>query len=93
MLHPESTAYDLFDGDLYRINPLPVVMSEPAKRTQGKVDPRPGSRCRDVLGVRIRQALTFPLDGLPERACLTDKVGDLDISCFLVRSDEDSRCV
>ena len=82
MLHPESTAYDLFDGKTYQINPLPVVMSEPAKRTQGEVDPRL-KPLQNVLGVETDEARSaFPLDSLPERACLTDKVGDRDISVF-----------
>ncbi len=82
MLHPESTAYDLFDGKTYQINPLPVVMSEPAKRTQGRVDPRL-KPLQNVLGVETDEVRSaFPLDGLPERACLIDKVGDRDISVF-----------
>ncbi len=82
MLHPESTAYDLFDGDTYEINQLPLAMSESAKRTMGEVDSRL-KPLQNVLGVETDEARSaFPLNGIPERACLTDKVGDRDISVF-----------
>ncbi len=40
MLHPESTAYDLFDGSKYTVTALPELISDAAKRTLGKVDAR-----------------------------------------------------
>src|SRR5881392_3381044 len=40
MLHPESTAYNLFDGKKYRLAELPEDLSAPAKDSMGKVDPR-----------------------------------------------------
>jgi hypothetical protein len=40
MLHPESTAYDLFDGNKYALAELPAVMNSAAAKNMGKVDPR-----------------------------------------------------
>ncbi len=75
MLHPESTAYDLFDGHKYAVTALPTAMSDDAKRSMGDVDKRLDPMAM-VMGVRIGDAtMAFPLDGLRERACLVDKVG------------------
>src|SRR5881296_4195294 len=40
MLHPESTAYDLFDGKKYSVAELPSGLSREAKSTIGNVDAR-----------------------------------------------------
>jgi len=83
MLHPESTAYDLFDGKRYKVTELPTTMSDEAKRTMGEVDKRLDPMAT-VMGVRIGDAsLAFALDGLPERACLVDKVaGRYNVAVF-----------
>ena len=77
MLHPESTAYNLFDGKTYAVTPLPTRMSSEAKRSLSKkVDSRL-QPMTNVLGVefgKINKA--YRLDTLPERACVLDKVGD-----------------
>ena len=44
MLHPESTAYNLFDGKRYPVVDLPVDISPEAKATMGHVDSRHRSR-------------------------------------------------
>ena len=40
MLHPESTAYDLFDGKKYEVKELPTEISVEAKQSMGQVDDR-----------------------------------------------------
>jgi len=79
-LHPESTAYNLFDGTTYGVTPLPIRMSDEAKRSMGGVDQRLKSLA-NVLGVEFGAVnKAYPLDGLAERACLLDKVGDREIA-------------
>lgn len=76
MLHPESTAYDLYDGKKYELTELPTTLSSEAKRSMGEVDARLPPLAM-VMGVRIGDvAMAFPLDDLGERACLVDKIGD-----------------
>jgi uncharacterized protein DUF3179 len=67
MLHPESTAYDLFDGKKYSVTELPRNMSDEAQQTMGKVDARLAG-LTPVLGVET-SAMAFPLDLHKERAC------------------------
>ena len=54
MLHPESTAYDLFDGKKYPAAELPAVLSTEAKETMGVVDVRLKPQTR-VLGVELER--------------------------------------
>ena len=90
MLHPESTAYDQFDGKRYPLADLPTEQSDGSKQTLGKVDPRLPPDAR-VLGVRVGTVtMAFPLEGLPERACLNDKVGDWSISVFWYAATQSS---
>jgi hypothetical protein len=82
MLHPESTAYNLFGGKKYPTAELPAHMSAEARQTMGSVDPRrpPSS---PVLGVEFRAGVrAYPLDALEERACITDTVGDETVAIF-----------
>ena len=85
MLHPESTAYDLFDGKTYEVTSLPTNMSSEAKRTMGAVDKRMATDAR-VLGVEFgeetKATKAYPLDKLAERACLIDEVGEEKIAVF-----------
>jgi hypothetical protein len=75
MLHPESTAYDLFDGKRYPAADLPMDMNPSARASMGSVDPRL-KPLANVMGVEIGSAYkAFPLDGLAERACFIDTVG------------------
>ena len=82
MLHPESTAYDLFEGTKYKVVPLPTEMSEAAQRSMDEVDARlPAMQA--VLGVKVGdQTKAYPLDENVERACFLDRVGDTDIAVF-----------
>ena len=74
MLHPESTAYNLFDGKRYTPTPLPTTLSETARRSLGTVDPRLKPAVR-VLGVETgNRQKAYSLAGLAERDCLRDTV-------------------
>lgn len=82
MLHPESTAYDLFDGKRYSQAALPTEISSEARETMGKTDPRLNTMT-NVLGVEIGGVVkAFPLDDKTERACFMDEVGDEKICVF-----------
>lgn len=75
MLHPESTAYDLFDGKRYPMAGLPTELSAEAKQNLGRVDARLAALAL-VMGVRIgEKTMAFPLPGEEERACLSGHVG------------------
>src|SRR2546422_1039554 len=66
MLHPESTAYDLFDGKKYPSAELPAEMSAEARHTMGDVDSglKP---FETVLGVEVGEHTeAFPLDAAGE---------------------------
>jgi hypothetical protein len=81
-LHPESTAYDLFDGTTYRPTPLPTGLDPAVKRSIGNVDPRLDP-LTNVLGVTLgEQTKAYVLDALDERACLQDVVGGEQIAVF-----------
>ena len=85
MLHPESTAYDLFDGKKYPSAELSTEMSAEAKQTMGKVDPRL-KPAETVLGVEVsEQVKAFPLDAAGERACFTDTIAAMPIAVFWYR--------
>lgn len=82
LLHPESTAYDLFDGTRYPIVELPTTPTPASVQSRGEVDARLPAET-PVLGVVANGARTaFPLAGLPERAVLRDKVGGFTIVVF-----------
>jgi hypothetical protein len=82
MLHPESTAYDLFDGKKYASAELPAGLSEGARETMGAVDPRLAPQA-PVLGVEVgSQTRAFPLEGTGERACFSDTVGGEPVAVF-----------
>ena len=82
MLHPESTAYDLFDGRKYPQAELPGQMSEEAQRNMGEVDPRLDPKAL-VLGVEAGgQTKAFALDPAQERACYLDPVGGQPVAVF-----------
>lgn len=82
MLHPESTAYDLFDGHKYRVTPLPEAPTSDAADSRGPVDPRlPADSL--VLGVEAAdKPIAFPLDVSVERACFTATVNQQPVAVF-----------
>ena len=82
MLHPESTAYNLFDGKKYALAELPEEMTAEAKESMGKVDSRL-ELLATVLGVEVGdKTKAYPVDGAGERACFTDEVGGGSLAVF-----------
>lgn len=81
-LHPESTAYNLFDGKKYHVTSLPAEMDPEAKRSMGSVDKRL-KPLANVLGVTVgNETKAYPLDPLEERACLLDSAAGEKIAVF-----------
>ena len=82
MLHPESTAYDLFDGKKYPMAELPAQMSAEAKQSLGKVDARLDAMAW-VMGVDAGgQTKAFPIETVKERACYAGDVGGEAVVVF-----------
>jgi len=82
MLHPESTAYNLFDGKKYRLAELPTELSAEAKESMGAINPRLDASA-NVLGVEIGdRTKAYPLDAAGERACFMDDITDQSIAVF-----------
>ena len=82
MLHPESTAYNLYDGKKYPMGELPRELSAEARETMGRVDERLAP-LTPVMGVEAGGASeVFPLDHLGERECYTDTVGRRPVVVF-----------
>ena len=82
MLHPESTAYDLFDGKKYSVTPLPSKMSEYAKQTMGTVDRRLEPDV-PVMGIEVAdRRKAYPLKSAGKRACFNDSVGNQKVAIF-----------
>jgi hypothetical protein len=82
LLHPESTAYDLFDGARYPAVDLPTAPTLASVESRVRVDERLPAEA-NVLGVRVGDAcMAFPVDGLPARAVLRDKVGGWTVAVF-----------
>jgi hypothetical protein len=82
MLHPESTAYDLFDGRKYPVAELPGQLTEEAKSSMGKVDERLKPQ-NVVLGIEVGDAAkAYPLDDAAERACFTDELSGESLAVF-----------
>ena len=82
MLHPESTAYDMFDGKKYPPGELPEAPSADAKQNMGKVDTRLEPFAL-VMGVEAKGATkAFPIEANKERRCYTDTVGGEQVAVF-----------
>ena len=82
MLHPESTAYDLFDGKKYALAELPGETSAEAKESMGQVDSRL-QPLAFIMGVEADgQAKAFPLEPTKERASYSDTVGGQAVAVF-----------
>ena len=82
MLHPESTAYNLFDGKKYPLAELPAELSAEAKESMGNLDSRLVPLA-NVLGVEIgAKTKAYPLDGSGERACFTDELAGQTVAVF-----------
>jgi hypothetical protein len=82
MLHPESTAYDLFDGKKYPQAALPAEMTPEARESMGPVDGRLAPE-KPVLGVEAGgRTMAFAIDPAVERACFRDQVGGQPVAVF-----------
>lgn len=82
MLHPESTTYDLFDGQRYASKPLPKAISRQSKESATQADSRLEST-QEILGVEFSDAQrAYPLPTNLSRACLLDDIGDEEIAVF-----------
>ena len=82
MLHPESTTYDLFDGDRYPTRELPTEISTTVRSAMGDVDHRQ-SPFDWVHGVEVgTRRKAYPLSGLGDRACTVDQIDDVPIAVF-----------
>lgn len=82
MLHPESTAYDLFDGQKYRVAELPLEMTEEALNNMTAVDPRL-DRFAMVLGIEGDPGkLAVPLTGLADRHVATATLDGRPVAVF-----------
>lgn len=82
MLHPESTAYDLFDGRRYPTAPIPGQISPEARESMGPVDGRLPEQAL-VCGVEANgEACAVMLEGAPERACFNIVVGQKPVAVF-----------
>lgn len=82
MLHPESTAYNLYDGKKYLVADLPAGFSAEAKESMGSVDARLEPMA-PVLGVEFPKARkAYPLAAAGERACYVDRVDGISVAVF-----------
>lgn len=82
MLHPESTAYDLFDGQKYKVTPLGEKPADEALASRGAVDARLPAETV-VLGLeRGDKTLAVPVDEKSERACSTVQLDGQSIAVF-----------
>ncbi|MBM3457000.1 MAG: DUF3179 domain-containing protein [Armatimonadetes bacterium] len=82
MLHPESTAYDLYDGKRYPMAELPRTMSREARESMGRVDSRLDPMAL-VHGVTVgNQTLAVALPEKTERACSLAQVGGRSVAVF-----------
>ncbi|MEZ6062657.1 MAG: DUF3179 domain-containing (seleno)protein [Planctomycetaceae bacterium] len=82
MLHPESTTYDLFDGDTYKSVALPMEVGPVAKAALDDADQRLPAEAM-VLGIEFDSGQkAYSLDELPERACIVDEEDDQQVAVF-----------
>lgn len=77
MLHPESTAYNLFKGDKYEVVSLPSADHWEIQKSKGEIK-------QDlVLGVEGKQSRrAYPLPLREERVCYNDVVDDTPVTVF-----------
>ncbi len=82
ILHPESTTYDLFDGERYDSAAVPAKMSSEARDTMGMVDWRL-SPTAEILGVEVgARTLAVPLPTAEERACIRAELAGTSFAVF-----------
>ena len=82
MLHPESTAYNLYDGNKYPMADLPIELSADARATMGHVDSRLEPETL-ILGVESTNLIkAYPLNTAQERACFGDNEDGVALAVF-----------
>jgi hypothetical protein len=82
MLHPESTAYNMFDGQKYPPHDWPSEPSPQAQQNMGPTDARLAPLA-NVLGIEAPGAeAAYPLDSLPERACARGQLAGTPFAVF-----------
>jgi len=82
MLHPESTTYDLFDGNQYQVTPLPTSTSQQSIASRTTVDTRLNPDAW-VLGLELENSQrAYPLPNEKSRHCIVDNIGDESIAVF-----------
>ncbi len=82
LLHPESTAYNLFEGKTYADKPVSWEPVPEAVKSMGPADPRLDPQSA-VMGVEATHGTAaFALNGLADRDVLTGNVGDQPVVVF-----------
>ena len=82
LLHPESTAYDLFDGKKYPLGKLPIEISAEAEKSIGTVDKRL-DRFSKVIGIEGKNdQLAVSLNGLEKRDCVQVELEEKSVAVF-----------
>ncbi len=79
MLHPESTAYNLFDGEKYPVVQLPDI-DHWKLRSVGDGSETKQDLILGVEGVSSQRAYPLPLDH--ERVCYNDHLGETPVTIF-----------
>jgi hypothetical protein len=88
LLHPESTAYSLFDGKKYSATELPAQVTAEAKQTMPRVDSRLEGDAA-ILGVELgKTTKAFPLKSDSERTCFTDEIEGTPLAVFYYKPTE-----
>lgn len=82
MLHPESTAYDLYSGNRYPRVPLPDSVSDGGETTRGALDARLGAEDW-VVGVELGEdRRAYPIPASPERIVINDAFNGEPLAVF-----------
>lgn len=81
MLHPESTAYNLFGGDKYPVVPVPETPNSHSITTIQNVDPRLSSE-NVVMGVELGTGKAYPITTQDERLCFNDSIDGNSLAVF-----------
>lgn len=82
LLHPESTAYDLFDGAKYPKAELPTKATPEAKESMGKVDERLPAEALVLAVDAFERSKAYQLPVQEERACFTDAIDGQPLVVF-----------
>ncbi len=82
MLHPESVAFQMYDGKRYPLAPLPKEMSKDAKLSMGDVDGRLKPLANVVGVTHGKSSKAYPLEAAGQRAVFTDSLDGRKIAVF-----------